>query len=110
MGFVLLDLKFYVSCLVDSCSSFLLLAIVLSVLFRFTDSYYSFGIFKFFLLYNSSLRRDSPLTGFLSVCRWSIVLSGNHLYFFSSLKFILSIHFGIFIYVVDSLDSIVAIS
>jgi len=38
-------------CFVDCCLSFChsLLAIVLSVLLRFTDSDYSFGIFKLFL-------------------------------------------------------------
>ena len=38
------------ACFVDLCLSFVifLLAIVLSVLLRFTDSHYSFGIFKLF--------------------------------------------------------------
>ena len=39
-------------CLVDRCSSFCTfpLAIMLSILFRYTDSYYPFGIFKLFFL------------------------------------------------------------
>ena len=113
MGFVLLDLKFYVQCFVDRCSFFCLFAFGHCVFCSFSTYGFllpPFGIFKLVLLYNSSLRRDSPLTGFLAICRWSIVLSGKPLYFFSCLMFILSIHFGIFIYVVANLDSIVAIS
>ena len=43
-------------CFVDRCLSFcnFLLAIVLSVLLRFTDSDYHFGIFKFYLETNLS--------------------------------------------------------
>jgi hypothetical protein len=53
VGFVLLDLLFYMyvlflyRCL--SFCTFLLLAIVLSVLLRFTNSDYPFDIFKLFL-------------------------------------------------------------
>ena len=36
-------------CFVDRCLSFVLLAIVLSVLLRFTDSDYPFGLFKLLL-------------------------------------------------------------
>jgi len=43
VGFVLLDLLFYVYCFVDHC-----LAIVLYVILRITDSDYPFGIFKLF--------------------------------------------------------------
>jgi hypothetical protein len=41
-------------CFVDRCLSFVLflLAIVLSVLLRYTDSDYPFGIFKLFLQYS----------------------------------------------------------
>ena len=35
-------------CFVDRCLFFSLLVVVLSVLLRFTDSNYPFGIFKFF--------------------------------------------------------------
>jgi hypothetical protein len=35
-------------CFVDRCLSFFFLAIVLSVLLRYTDSDYPFGIFKLF--------------------------------------------------------------
>ena len=47
----LLDLKFSVQCLVDRCLLFcyFLFAIALSVLLRFTDYHYSFGIFNLFL-------------------------------------------------------------
>ena len=37
-------------CFVDRCLSFFLLAIMLSVLLRYTDSDYHFGIYKLFLM------------------------------------------------------------
>ena len=51
VGFMLLDLQFYVYVLQIAVCSFvlILLAIVLCVLLRFTDSDYPFGIFKLFL-------------------------------------------------------------
>ena len=51
MGFVLLDLQFYVYVLqIVVCPYVLfLLAIVLSVLFRYSNSDYPFGIFELFL-------------------------------------------------------------
>jgi len=61
--FVLLDLLFYMYVLLIVVCPFVifLLAIVLSVLLRYTDSDYSFGIFKLFL------QRVSPnFTSFLT--------------------------------------------
>jgi hypothetical protein len=51
MGFVLLDLQFYLYVLLIVVCPFVLflLAIVLSVLLRYTDSDYPFGIFKLVL-------------------------------------------------------------
>ena len=53
VGFVLLDLQSYVYVLQTVVYPFVLflLAIVLSVLFRYTDSDYPFGIFKLFFVY-----------------------------------------------------------
>jgi len=62
VGFVFLDLLFFVWRFVDRCLSFFLyghcvvcpfscMVIVLSVLLRFTDSDYPFRIFKLFLAY-----------------------------------------------------------
>ena len=46
-------------CLVDRCLFFctFLLAIVLSILLRYTDSDYPFGIFKLFLIYKTFQKR-----------------------------------------------------
>ena len=51
VGFVLLNLYAYVYAILYHCLSFVLflLAIVLSVLLRYMDSDYLFGIFKLFL-------------------------------------------------------------
>ena len=51
VGFVLLDLQFYVYVLQIVVCHFVifLLAVALSVLLRYKDSYYPFGIFKLFL-------------------------------------------------------------
>ena len=56
-GFVLLDLYFYVYVLQIVVCPFVLflLAIVLSVLLRYTDSDYLFGIFKLFFLHFSGI-------------------------------------------------------
>ena len=69
VGFVLLSLQFYVYVLQIVVCPFVLflLAIVLSVLLRYTDSDYPFGIFKLFL---SIMMRD-------------FVLTHKHLYFTS---------------------------
>ena len=56
VGFVLLDLQFYVYVLQTSVCPFVLflLAIVLSVLLQYMDSNYPFGIFKLFLPFRST--------------------------------------------------------
>ena len=68
VGFVLHDLQFYVFVLQIVVCPFVLflLAIVLSVLLRYTDSDYHFGIFKLFLVYSflNSVQNFLLLNGF----------------------------------------------
>ena len=65
VGFVLLNLKLYVYVLQIVACPFVvlyLLAFVLSVLLRFADLYYSFGIFKICLPLSKTTYRLSCLT------------------------------------------------
>ena len=48
-------------CFVDRCVYFCLFSFVLSVL-RFTNSDYTFGIFKLFLLYNENKKNNTTLS------------------------------------------------
>jgi hypothetical protein len=74
-------------CFVDHCLSFelFLLTIVLSVLLRFTDSDYPFGIFKLFFL-----RLSSNIS-------WSLQLPLDSV-FFHSIYFVLSLKILFFIF------------
>ena len=69
VGFVLLDLQFYVYVLQIVVCPFVLflLAIVLSVLLRYTDSDYPFGIFKLFLNISSVHMLQMPTDMFVII-------------------------------------------
>jgi hypothetical protein len=66
-----------VQCFVDRCFSFFLSAIVLSVLFRFTDSDYPFRIFKVLLnnstylnvLYDYTIHYHYPFSSYKYLCQ-----------------------------------------
>jgi len=73
VGFVLLDLLFYVYCFVDRFV-LSLLVIVLSVRLQFTDSDYPFGIFKHYSQSQMSLQNKHKLN---SVNQTSYILEDD---------------------------------